>query len=294
MSIVEVEKAVNLLQNNEVVAIPTETVYGLAANALSDEAVAKIYALKTRPQFNPLIIHVASLEQAQQIAAFNKTALELAQKYWPGGLSLVLPKRDKSQFLLASAGLDTIAIRVPAHPIAQQILQQSGLMLAAPSANISGKLSPTLSQHVQADFPNLPIVDGGECSVGLESTIIGFDGEQPILLRAGVLQIEKARNNQSEEITSPGQLIRHYAPKNPIRINVTEPHSDEFYIGFGDIKCDLNLSADGNLAEAAKNLFNFLHKADKMDKKIAVAPIPNSSIGTAINDRLQRAFNESA
>jgi L-threonylcarbamoyladenylate synthase len=289
MSIIKVKNAIKLLRNNQVVAIPTETVYGLSANARSDEAVAKISALKTRPQFNPLIIHVESLEAAQEIAIFNATALELAEKHWPGALTLVLPKRDKSQFMLASAGLDTIAIRVPAHPVAQKILQQTGLPLAAPSANISGKLSPTTAHHVQSDFPDLPIVDGGNCSIGLESTIIGFDGEQAVLLRAGVLQIESAIDNQKSEITSPGQLIKHYSPKNPIRINANSANADEVFLGFGKINCTLNLSEKGDLAEAAANLFSHLHQLDAMNKPIAVAIIPNSGIGIAINDRLHRA-----
>lgn len=289
MSIIEVENAIELLQNNQVVAIPTETVYGLAANATSDAAVAKIYALKTRPQFNPLIIHVASLEAAQEIAIFNPTALELAKKHWAGGLSLVLPKRDKTQFMLASAGLDTIAIRVPAHPIAQQILRGCGLPLAAPSANISGKLSPTTAQHVQENFCDLAIVDGGNCAVGLESTIIGFDEEQPVLMRAGVLQIKSAIRNQKSEITSPGMLLKHYSPKNPIRINANSANINEVFLGFGKINCTLNLSEKADLAEAAANLFSYLHQLDALNKPIAVAIIPNSGIGIAINDRLHRA-----
>lgn len=291
MSITEIEKAIEMLRKNEVVAIPTETVYGLAANALSDDAVAKIYALKTRPQFNPLIIHVASLEAAQEIAVFNDAALELAKKHWAGGLSLVLPKRDKTQFMLASAGLDTIAIRVPNHPVAQEILQGCNLPLAAPSANISGRLSPTSALHVQENFPDIYIVDGGNCEIGLESTIIGFDGEQPILLRAGVLQIADAIENKKPEINSPGQLLKHYSPKNPIRINAASAETGEFFIGFGEIDCDLNLSQSANLQEAASNLFSMLHQADAAAKKIAVAQIPNDGIGVAINDRLARAVN---
>jgi L-threonylcarbamoyladenylate synthase len=291
MSIIEIENAVKLLRKNEVVAIATETVYGLAANAASDVAVAKIYALKNRPQFNPLIIHVASLEQAQEIALFNDAALALAKKHWPGALTLVLPKRDTSQFLLASAGLDTIAIRVPAHPIAQQILQQSGLMLAAPSANVSGRLSPTKAEHVLADFPELPIVDGGQCEVGLESTIIGFDGEQPVLLREGVLQIEGAIKSTSDKITAPGQLLKHYSPKNPIRINAKAPKEGEVFLGFGEIDGDLNLSKSGDLTEAAANLFAMLHELDLRGMPLAVAPVPVMGVGVAIFDRIARAAN---
>lgn len=291
MSIIEVEKAVELLRAGEAVAIPTETVYGLAANASSDKSVAKIYALKTRPQFNPLILHVASLEAAQEIAIFNAAALELARKQWPGGLSLVLPKRDKTKFLLASAGLDTIAIRVPAHPTAQKILQGCKLPLAAPSANISGKLSPTTAAHVQANFPDIYIVDGGACKVGLESTIIGFADEQPILLRSGVLQIDSAVVSRQSSVVAPGMLLKHYSPKNPIRINAEKPKDGELYIGFGNMPCDLNLSETGSLQEAATNLFSILHEADKAGKPLAVAQIPQEGIGVAINDRLSRATN---
>jgi L-threonylcarbamoyladenylate synthase len=297
MSITETQKAIELLQKNEVVAIPTETVYGLAANALSDAAVAKIYALKTRPQFNPLIIHVATLKAAQEIAVFNDVALELAKKHWEnkdslGALSLVLPKRDKTQFMLASAGLDTIAIRVPNHPIALQILRGCKLPLAAPSANISGMLSPTSAQHVRANFADIYIVDGGQCAVGLESTIIGFNGEQPILLRAGVLQITESRtSNHEPRIIAPGQLLKHYSPHNPIRINADSPQAGEFFIGFGEMNCNLNLSLSGNLQEAASNLFSMLHQADSAGKPIAVARILEDGIGVAINDRLARAVN---
>ena len=289
MSIIETQEAAKLLQEGHVVAIPTETVYGLAANALDDSAVAKIYALKTRPQFNPLIIHVASLEAAQEIALFNNAALALAKKHWPAGLTLVLPKRDKAQLLLASAGLDTIAIRVPNHKTAQEILQGCNLPLAAPSANISGRLSPTSAAHVQADFADIYIVDGGTCEVGLESTIIGFNGEQPVLLRHGVLQIDEAIYNDSDKITAPGQLLKHYSPKNPIRINTTQPRDGELYIGFGEMECDMNLSESGNLTQAAANLFSTIHEADTLGKPLAIAPIPNTGIGKAINDRLARA-----
>lgn len=288
-----VKKAVEILSSGEVVAIPTETVYGLAADATSDHAVAKIYELKNRPSFNPLIIHVASLEKAEQIAVFNDKARELARKHWPGGLTLVLPKRDKGFAALAGAGLETVAIRCPAHPIALEILRESGLMLAAPSANISGTISPTNAEHVRANFPDIYIVDGGECEVGLESTVIGFDGDKPVLLRHGVLQIEEAGSlREGEEVSSPGMLVKHYAPKSPLRINAEDAKEGEFFIGFGDMECDLNLSEKGDLREAAANLFSALHKADDLSQPIAVAEIPSEGIGLAINDRLQRAAEQ--
>ncbi|PIR33123.1 MAG: threonylcarbamoyl-AMP synthase [Alphaproteobacteria bacterium CG11_big_fil_rev_8_21_14_0_20_44_7] len=292
MSTDEIQKAVEILQSGEIAAIPTETVYGLAANAEDNLAVAKIYEAKTRPNFNPLIVHIYNIEQAQQIAVFNDTALELAQKYWPGGLTLVLPKKNPTFATLATAGLESVALRCPAHPIAREILRESGLMLAAPSANISGKLSPTKAEHVRRDFPYIYIVDGGECEIGLESTVIGFENEQPILLRSGVLQIDGAIENDSDKIISPGQLIKHYAPKNPIRINVVEPKAGEQYLGFGDmggLSCALNLSEAGDMRIAAANLFGFLHQLDSNNMPIAVAPIPNTGIGSAINDRLSRA-----
>lgn len=285
-----IDKAIKLLLLGEVVAIPTETVYGLAADVTNDLAVAKIFAAKKRPNFNPLIIHVANFEQAEKIAVFNNAARELANKHWPGGLTLVLPKKDLGFAKLASAGLDTIAIRVPAHPIAHEILKQGGLILAAPSANISGKLSPTKAEHVRADFKDIHVVDGGDCEVGLESTVIGFDGEQPVLLREGVLQIPTANSHHpAEKITSPGQLLKHYSPKNPMRINADQANSDEVFLGFGDMNCDFNLSKSGDLKEAASNLFSMLHELDKKNLPIAVAKIPSKDIGVAINDRLKRA-----
>ena len=282
--------ATELLQKGEVVALPTETVYGLAADASNDMAVAKIYALKNRPSFNPLIVHVYDLSAAQKIGVFSKNALAHAEKYWPGPLTIVVPKQDKNFAKLAGAGLDTIAIRVPAHPIMREILK-SGLMLAAPSANISGNISPTTAEHVKINFPNTPVIDGGSCQVGLESTVITFnEDDQPVLLREGVLQIPNGvRPEQNSKIISPGQLLKHYAPKNKLRINIDVPNSDEIFIGYGDVKCDFNLSERKNLVEAASNLFAMLHAADSLGKNIAVAKIPNEEVGIAINDRLNRA-----
>ena len=285
-----IEKAIELLKSGKIVGLPTETVYGLAADATNDLAVAKIFAAKQRPDFNPLIIHTLSLEQSEQIGIFSPAARELAKNYWPGPLTIVVPKRDKNFALLATASLDTVAIRVPAHPVMREILA-SGLMLAAPSANISGRLTPTESQHVAADFPDIYIVEGGRCEIGLESTVITFDeNDEPLILREGALLI-KAKKAKSDEIISPGQLLKHYAPKSRIRINAQKPEEDEVFIGYGNIKCDFNLSPTRNPQEAAANLFSMLHAADALNKKIAVAPVPAIGIGAAINDRLNKAAN---
>ncbi len=308
-----IEKAIELLKAGEIVALPTETVYGLAGDAGNDTAVAKIYAAKGRPSFNPLIVHVYDFAAAEKIGVFSKAAKKFAKKYWPGPLTIVVPKRDKKFAALATAGLDTIAIRVPAHPIMREVLK-SGLMLAAPSANISGKLTPTEAKHVAENFPHIYIVEGGKCEVGLESTVITFDEhDNVIVLREGVLQIEDVRgrsrashqpaercsiggpggpHGEHKKIISPGQLLKHYAPKNPIRINADSPQPNETFIGFGNMKCDFNLSERGSLIEAAANLFSMLHAADALNKPIAVAPIPNEEVGAAINDRLTRSSHK--
>jgi L-threonylcarbamoyladenylate synthase len=287
---VNVAHAVDILRGGDVVALPTETVYGLAADASNDLAVAKIFAIKQRPVFNPLIIHVANLKQAQEVGIFSPGALALAKKHWPGPLTIVVPKRNKNFALLATAGLDTVAIRVSAHKIMQEVLEKSGLMLAAPSANISGRLTPTEILHVTANFPDIYIVDGGKCRIGLESTVVTFDeNDAPILLRQGIVQIEGAEISRGKKITSPGQLLKHYAPNSPLRINAEKSESGEIFLGFGNMECDFNLSEGADLREAAANLFSTLHKADAQGKKIAVAKIPDRDIGMAINDRLRKA-----
>jgi L-threonylcarbamoyladenylate synthase len=287
----EIETAINLLQKGDVVALPTETVYGLAADASQNSAVAKIYELKNRPSFNPLIVHIYSAQDAQKIGAFSARALEYAKKYWPGPLTIVVPKRDKNFATLATAGLQTVALRVPAHPMMREVLK-SGLMLAAPSANISGNISPTTAQHVRKNFEHIYILDGGACEVGLESTVITFDeNDEVVVLREGVLQIEGSRAKKDDKIIAPGMLLKHYAPKNALRINANTPEADEVFIGFGNMNCDFNLSAEGSLIQAAANLFGMLHAADEMNKKIAIAPIPNIGVGIAINDRILRAAN---
>ncbi len=288
---IDVGSAIKFLRAGEIVALPTETVYGLAGDAANDLAVVKIFAAKKRPEFNPLIIHMASLEQSERIGYFSSKAKEFAEKYWPGPLTIVVPKREKEFAMLATAGLDTVAIRVPAHPVMQEILA-GGLMLAAPSANISGRLTPTEAKHVAADFPDIYIVDGGKCEIGLESTVVTFDeNDEVVLLRPGVLQIPNTQHPtpNTEKIISPGQMLKHYAPRSPIRINAQRPEGDEVFIGFGNVKCDFNLSRTRNLNEAAANLFSMLHLADLMGRKIAVAPVPANGIGAAINDRLVKA-----
>jgi L-threonylcarbamoyladenylate synthase len=284
-------EAIRLLRAGEVVALPTETVYGLAADVSNDKAVAKIYALKNRPSFNPLIVHVHDFETAKKIGVFSAMAEEFAKKYWPGPLTIVVPKRDKSFAQLASAGLDTIAIRVPSHSVMREVLKD-GLMLAAPSANISGNMSPTEAAHVKKNFPDTYIVDGGKAEVGLESTIITFDdNDNVIVLREGVLQIEGARANAKDKVIAPGMLLKHYAPKNKLRINAEKPNTNEVFIGFGNMQCDFNLSVSGDLIEAAANLFSVLHEADELNKPIAIALIPASGVGVAINDKILRACN---
>lgn len=293
--------AADLLQAGNLVAFPTETVYGLGADARNDLAVARIFEAKDRPQFNPLIVHVSDMNSAREIAEFNDAAERLAATFWPGPMTLVLPLMAGAGISpLVSAGLDTIAIRIPAHPLAHELLAQFGGPVAAPSANPSGKISPTTAAHVVAGLDGriAAILDGGPCDVGLESTIIGFDPD-PTLLRPGGLPVEAieqclgqplAALRTSETPTAPGQLKSHYAPNAPVRLNVITVKSDETLLGFGPVECDLNLSASGNLIEAAANLFQMLRELDAMDvQKIAVSPIPNHGLGRAINDRLKRA-----
>ncbi len=299
-----IDKALKTLREGGLVGLPTETVYGLAANALSDEAVARIYALKARPQFNPLIAHVASAEQAMMYVAFNDWAHKLADAFWPGPLTLILPKKkDSGVSLLTTAGLDTLAIRVPAHPIAQHILKNLVFPLAAPSANPSESLSPTTMEHVQQAFPDLYVLNGGPCIVGLESTIVDLTQKVPVILRPGSVTLQEIEavlgcqlgTNTDKTIKSPGQLKRHYAPSIPLRLNVTHLNPKEALLSFGahDLKGairEINLSPQGDLQEAAANLFAALAKLDSSEyESIAVLPIPPQGIGLALNDRLKRA-----
>jgi L-threonylcarbamoyladenylate synthase len=295
--------AVALLRAGQPVALPTETVYGLAADATDGTAVARIYAAKGRPAFNPLIVHLPDLAAVEQRVTLNHLVEKLAARFWPGPLTLVLPARAHNGIAsLVSAGLPTLAVRVPAHPVMQQVLRDLGRPLAAPSANASGRLSPTRAAHVLASLNGkiAAVLDGGPSTSGLESTIIGFEGVTPVLLRAGAIAAEvieltlgqKLGQHNNSTISAPGQLLHHYAPAKPLRLNATQATADETLIGFGNLASDLNLSPTGDLQEAASNLFDFLHQADALPAGgIAVAPIPHVGLGTAINDRLKRAVS---
>lgn len=294
-----VARAGALLASGALVSLPTETVYGLGANALDDTAVARIYEAKGRPQFNPLIVHVPSIEAARTFAVFGETAERLAAAFWPGPLTLVLPLRPGTVSPLVSAGLDTVAIRVPAHPLAVAVLAAAGVPVAAPSANPSGRISPTEATHVMEGLGGKieAVIDGGACEVGLESTIVGLT-PAPTLLRPGGLPVEALEAclgaplavHASEDIVAPGQLASHYAPDAPVRLNVVNPRDGERLLGFGPVSCELNLSEAGDLVEAAANLFHHLHALDAGgDGPIAVSPVPDHGLGRAINDRLRRA-----
>ena len=288
-----IAEAAALIKAGGVVAVPTETVYGLAGDATNGEAVAVIYAAKGRPSFNPLIVHVANFEAAERIAVFGEAARALAKAHWPGPLTLVLPLRLESGIAsLVTAGLSTIAIRVPAHPAMQALLKSCGRPLAAPSANASGSISPTRASHVAASLDGrIPlIIDAGACAVGLESTIVAIGGNGALrLLRPGPIDLGLL-HEAGGTIEAPGQLASHYAPNKPLRLNAVAAADDEWLIGFGEVAGDKTLSASGNLNEAAANLFDLLHQADASPcAKIAVAPVPGEGLGLAINDRLSRA-----
>lgn len=273
------------------VAVPTETVYGLAADATDARAVAGIYAAKGRPSFNPLIVHVADLAAAERVAVFDDAARELAERFWPGPLTLVLPIRMDAVASLVTAGLDTVAIRVPRHRAMQALLAATGKPLAAPSANASGAISPTRAAHVVASLGGrIPLViDDGATEAGLESTIAA--PATRTILRPGPIEIAGyAAHGGDGAITAPGQLASHYAPAKPVRLDATMARDGDWLIGFGAVAGDATLSARGDLVEAAAKLFDALHVADASDRSsIAVAPIPDTGIGIAINDRLRRA-----
>ena len=297
------DRAVATLRRGGLVAIPTETVYGLAGDARSDVAVAAIYAAKGRPSFNPLIVHLPDLAAAERIARFDGRARALAQAFWPGPLTLVLPVEPGAGLSpMVTAGLSTIAVRVPAHPDARAVLVAFAGPLAAPSANPSGRISPTTAAHVLAGLGGQidAVLDGGACSVGIESTIVGLDGEARLLRPGGIAAsaIERVLGHSLMQaqgtITAPGQMASHYAPRAMVRLNVKQPLPDDVWIGFG-ANCagaNLNLSPDGSLDEATLHLFQMLHQADAMAGQggaIAVAPVPDVGLGQAINDRLRRA-----
>jgi L-threonylcarbamoyladenylate synthase len=297
-----IAQAARLLREGRLVAVPTETVYGLAARADRDEAVAAIYRAKGRPSFNPLIVHVADLAAARRLARFDERATRLAEAFWPGALTMVLPLQPDAPIAAAvTAGLPTIALRCPAHPVMRSVIEACGLPLAAPSANRSGGVSPTTAAHVQASLGSNvdAVLDGGACEAGLESTIVALreNGKWQVL-RPGPIpesRITEVLGSASEAVTShaieaPGQLASHYAPGKPVRLDALTAEADEFHIGFGDVQGDATLSASGDLAEAAARLYALLHEAAGAEtSRIAVAPIPDHGIGAAINDRLRRA-----
>jgi L-threonylcarbamoyladenylate synthase len=292
-------RAAELLRAGEVVAMPTETVYGLAANACDAGAVARIYAAKGRPTFNPLIAHVSGLEMAARHVALPPLAQRLAEAFWPGPLTLVLPKRAESPVAaIVTAGLPTLAVRHPDHPVPQALIAELGFPLAAPSANRSGSISPTRASHVMKSLGGrIPlIVDAGPCRTGLESTIVAVDGERLRLLRPGGVPVEALAayaeivEAAPGSVEAPGMLESHYAPAKPLRLNAAAAAAGEYMIGFGDLGGDTTLSASGDLTEAAARLFEALHEADSSGASaIAVAPIPERGLGRAINDRLRRA-----
>lgn len=298
-----IAQAADLLRQGELVAFPTETVYGLGGDARSDRAVAGIFAAKGRPSFNPLIVHLPDLAAAEAIAEFGPRARDLAAAFWPGPLTLVLPLRADARISpLVTAGLPTVAIRVPAHPLAQRLLRAFGGPVAAPSANPSGRVSPTRAEHVLDGLSGriAAVLDGGRCAVGLESTILLADPD-PILLRPGGLPVEAleaalgtrlASAAPAAKPTAPGQLASHYAPDAAVRLDATSARDGEVLVGFGAVKGSLTLSDTGDLVEAAARLFQTLRKADRLagpGGRIAFAPVPDTGLGRAINDRLRRA-----
>ncbi len=287
-----IAEAARILESGGLVAVPTETVYGLAARADSAEAVAKIYAAKGRPDFNPLIVHVAGLAQAARYAEFSPEARALAAAHWPGPLTLVLPRHaDAGLADAVSAGLPTIALRAPAHPVMQALLAACDFPLAAPSANRSGFISPTTPAHVLASLDGRidMVLDGGACLAGVESTIVAVRADGSVEeLRPGPLAI--GVRGEGRTLEAPGQLASHYAPGKPVRLNAVDGAPDEFLIGFGAVEGDTTLSASGDLSEAASRLYAALHEAARAPQpRIAVAPVPEEGVGRAINDRLRRA-----
>ncbi|HVJ33011.1 MAG TPA: L-threonylcarbamoyladenylate synthase [Terriglobia bacterium] len=299
--------AARSLRAGRLVAFPTETVYGLGGNALDDHAVAAIYAAKNRPDFNPLIVHLPGLDMAAQFVHITETAKLLARRFWPGPLTLILPRlADCRLSLLLSAGLETVAIRAPHHPVAQALLTACGFPLAGPSANPSGRISPTRPEHVvegldgKIDY----VLDGGACKVGVESSVLDLSGTRPALLRPGAILADEIAAVLGEEVVteqasvdsgarkSPGQLSSHYAPHLPVRLNAVGAEPGEILIAFGPVApADAaNLSTTGDLTEAAANLFAYLRAADQPGYRgIAIMPIPETGLGIAINDRLRRA-----
>jgi L-threonylcarbamoyladenylate synthase len=288
-----IAEAARLILSGEPVAVPTETVYGLAADATNPQAVARIYAAKGRPAFNPLIVHVPDLRGAEQIGRFNDRARELAVRHWPGPLTLVVPLRaDSGVASIVTAGLPTIAVRVPAHPVMQALLKACAKPLAAPSANASGLISPTRASHVLASLGGrIPLViDGGATQRGIESTIIAATDGTLRLLRRGPIEVDAPEVRKPTAVEAPGQLASHYAPRKPLRLDAVAAEAEEYFIGFGPIAGDVSLSESGDPVEAAARLFDLLHQADAAPQpRIAIAPVPGDGIAAAIRDRLKRA-----
>ena len=292
-----IDRAVGLLRDGLPVALPTETVYGLAADASNGEAVARVYAAKGRPSFNPLIVHVSGLTMAQDLVRVPVAALDLMARFWPGPLTLVLPLREGAPVAgLVTAGLPTLAVRCPDHPVMQGVIERLGRPVAAPSANASGRISPTRAAHVLESLDGrIPLVlDGGPTRAGLESTIVAVEGDVVRLLRHGAVPAERLgvalAPAAGAAISAPGQLESHYAPAQPMRLDAAAAAAHEFHIGFGPVEGDVSLSPRGDLTEAAARLFDLLHAAQASGRPaIAVAPISDQGLGAAINDRLRRA-----
>jgi len=299
-----IREAAAALVRGELVAFPTETVYGLGGDATDDRAVARIFEAKARPSFNPLISHLPDPDSAFDHGMFDARARSVAKAFWPGPLTLVVPRRRDCRIsLLASAGLDTVALRVPSHPLAADLLAAAGRPIAAPSANPSGRVSPTTAEHVLAGLDGRVsiILDGGPCAVGLESTVLDLSGKTPAILRPGAVTAEMlepligpvGHAGHGAKIAAPGMLESHYAPALPVRLEATAPEPGELFLGFGEItgpEGSETLSARGDLTEAAARLFALLRSLDRPGARgIAVAPVPETGLGIAINDRLRRA-----
>lgn len=301
-----IKNAAQKIKEGGLVSFPTETVYGLGANVYNSQAVANIFAAKGRPTFNPLISHIAEIDILKDLVIMDERISALANEFWPGPLTFVVKRKDLNPSLdLVCAGLPTMTVRMPNHPIALELIKLSGVPIAAPSANRSQSISPTTARHVYESLGNKVdiILDGGPCKVGVESTIIDLTTNKVVLLRAGGLSKEEIENFLGEDVlishgnpdlpSSPGQLLKHYAPKIPTRINITPDNRapNEFYIGFGNMECNINLSPNEDLIEAAANLFAHMHIAEEQTNypAIAIAPIPEKGLGLAINDRIRRA-----
>ncbi len=305
-----IARAAETIKQGGLVSFPTDTVYGLGANVYNAQAVANIFKAKERPLFDPLISHIADIDFLSEYAITDDRAIALAKHFWPGPLTFVLKRKDNNPAIdLACAGLNSIAVRMPNHPVALELIRQSGVPIVAPSANRFKTISPTTAQHVQDSLGDRVdmILDGGACRIGVETTIIDLTGKHIVILRAGGMAREELEAFTGEKIylshdnpdlpKAPGQLLKHYAPRMPMRINVeaNDVKADEFFIGFGDVTgAQLNLSPSGDLCEAAANLFAFMREAETHSeyKGIAMSPIPENGLGLAINDRIRRASDK--